>query len=159
MRRISSNLTFFYKIISLAIWLASIVGIGGLALYLGLTKRAADLLQFLPVIAIIIFLGYRSVKMRVFDAADEVWDDGDSLIVKNNGQEQRIPLTDIRNVSYSTLDNPTQVTVWLRRPMAFGDKVRFFGPTHLRILPLAPNPEIDDLIERFNKAGDSHSGR
>ena len=53
------------------------------------------------------------------DLVDEVWDDGNALLVKNRGQEQRIALADIKNVNYSPFVNPPRVTLSLRRPTAF----------------------------------------
>ena len=34
--------------------------------------------------------GYFVMKKLVFDLVDEVWEDGDSLVVKNRGQEGHI---------------------------------------------------------------------
>ena len=59
--------------------------------------------------------GYFIMKKLVFDLVDEVWDDGDALVVKNRGQEERIALADIKNVSYSPFVNPPRVTLSLRR--------------------------------------------
>ena len=33
--------------------------------------------------------GFFIMKKLVFDLVDEVWDDGDTLLVKNRGQEER----------------------------------------------------------------------
>ena len=45
--------------------------------------------------------GYFVMKKLVFDLVDEVWDDGEALLIKNRGQEERVALRDIKNVSYS----------------------------------------------------------
>ena len=44
-------------------------------------------------------LGYFMFRRLVFDLVDEVWDDGNALVVRNGSQEERIALTDIKNVS------------------------------------------------------------
>jgi hypothetical protein len=90
------------------------------------------------------------MKKLIFDLVDEVWDDGNSLLVKNRGQEQRIPLSDIRNVSYSPYMNPPRITLSLRRPTVFGDQITFSAP--LRFVPFATSPVIDDLINRIDTA-------
>jgi len=43
---------------------------------------------------------YRFTQKMVFCLADEVLDAGDALVVRNDGQEERIPLSDIKNVNY-----------------------------------------------------------
>ena len=66
---------------------------------------------------------------------DEVCDDGDALVVKNRGQEQRIALADIKNVNYSPFVSPPRVTLSLRRPTVFGDQISFCAP--VRLLPVS----------------------
>jgi hypothetical protein len=46
--------------------------------------------------------------------------------------------------------NPPQVTLSLRQPTSFGDKVTFCAPT--RLVPFATSPVIDDLIKRVDAA-------
>jgi len=89
-------------------------------------------------------------KKLIFDLVDEVWEDGDTLVVRNAGQEQCIALADIKNVNYSPLISPPRVTLSSRRPTVFGDQVTFCAP--LRLVPLAPSPVILDLIERIDPA-------
>jgi hypothetical protein len=98
---------------------------------------------------------YFIMKKTVFDLVDEVWDDGDSLVIKNRDQEQRVALRDIKNVSYSWLGNPNRVTLSLRQPSIFGDQITFGAP--LRFMPFSEmpfwkNPMIDDLIDRIDRA-------
>jgi hypothetical protein len=91
---------------------------------------------------------YLIMKKLVFDLVDEVWDDGDSLIVRNAGREERIPLTEIRNVSYSVLVNPPRVTLSLRQPTNFGSEVTFCAP--LQLVPFSTSPIINKLIDRID---------
>ena len=100
--------------------------------------------------AIMAVFGVFLMKKLVFDLVDEVWDDGDSLVVKNGGQEQRIALSDIKNVSYSPFVNPPRVTLSLRRPTVFGDQISFGAP--IRFVPFSNSPIIDDLIDRSDRA-------
>jgi hypothetical protein len=111
--------------------------------------------QGLPIPALIVpiimlVIGYSIMKKLIFDLADEVWDDGDALVVKKSGQEQRIALSDIKNVNYSTMSSPPRVVLSLRRPTAFGDQVAFCAP--IRFVPFTTSPIIDNLIERIDVA-------
>ena len=54
------------------------------------------------------------------DLVDEVWDASDALVVRNKGEEARIRLSDIINVSYSPVGSPPRVTLSLRTPGRFG---------------------------------------
>jgi hypothetical protein len=150
MRLISSKMTFFNKRVFPAIWFGFLAVFIGLALFSGAARSPASLLPVLIAPAIMIVFGYVIMKKLVFDLADEVWDDGDSLVVKNNGQEQRIALSDIKNVSYSPFVNPPRVTLSLRRPTVFGDEITFSAP--VRLVPFSKSPVITDLIERVDLA-------
>jgi hypothetical protein len=150
MRLISSKMTFFNKRVFPAIWFGFLAVFIGLALFSGAARNPASLLPVLIAPAIMIVFGYVIMKKLVFDLADEVWDDGDSLVVKNNGQEQRIALSDIKNVSYSPFVNPPRVTLSLRRPTVFGDEITFSAP--VRLVPFSKSPVITDLIERVDLA-------
>jgi hypothetical protein len=86
----------------------------------------------------------------VFDLVDEVVDLGDELLVRNGSKEDRIKLSDIINISYSTLVNPQRVTLSLRKPGAFGGEIPFCPP--VRFVPFARNPIIDQLIARVDAA-------
>jgi hypothetical protein len=95
-------------------------------------------------------IGYALMKKLIFDLADEVWDDGDALVVKKSGQEQRIALSDIKNVNYSIMTSPPRVVLSLRRPSVFGEQVAFCAP--IRFVPFATSPIVDDLIELIDVA-------
>ena len=81
---------------------------------------------------------YVFMKKLVFDLVDEVWDAGDALTVRNGTDEDRIALSDIKNVNYSAYVNPPRVTLSLRHPGPFGDKVSFCAP--VRLMPLSTSP-------------------
>lgn len=103
--------------------------------------------------------GYVLMKNWVFDLADEVWDCGDSLIVKDKGTEQRFVLAEFSNVSYSGTSNPTRITLTLRQPTGLGPDVSFIPrgtPTRSfrlsRPYVFAMHPIAKDLIERIDEA-------
>jgi hypothetical protein len=97
-----------------------------------------------------IAVGFFVMKKLVFDLVDEVWDDGGSLLIKNRGEEERVALSDIKNVSYSPLINPPRVTLSLRRPTVFGDEITFNAP--MRFMPFSASPIIKELIDRIDLA-------
>ena len=158
MRRISSKWTFFYKRISPVIFFGFLVVFIGIALLANLRSNSAlDNIPFL-IVAIVMTVVFFISKKLIFDLVDEVWEDGETLVVRNSGQEQRIALVDIKNVNYSPLISPPRVTLSLRRPTVFGDEVTFCAP--VRMVPLAPSPVINDLIERVDRAREqSHHRR
>ena len=103
---------------------------------------------------IIFVLGIYFMKKYVFDLADEVLDDGDALVIKNKGQEQRIALADITNVNYTAMTSPPRVVLSLRHPTVFGDEVAFCAP--VQIMTFSQSPLIADLIKRVQRARESH---
>src|SRR5262245_10234210 len=110
MVKISSSWTFFNKRVFPVIWF------GGVALFfmaftVGMIvgKRLEPGFLFMPLF--LAAFGYVMMRMLVFDLVDEVWDDGDSLVVRNRGIEERILLKDIVNVSSTSFTNPPRATL------------------------------------------------
>jgi hypothetical protein len=56
--------------------------------------------------------------------------DDTCLYVKNYLREVAIPLTDVERVTYFGLGNIRQVTIHLRSPSAFGQRIWFAPPYH-----------------------------
>jgi hypothetical protein len=150
MRRISSQWTFFYKFVFPIIWFGFIIVFLIVAIFVPTRSGQGPSIPALIVPIIMLVIGYALMKKLIFDLADEVWDDGDTLVVKKGGQEQRIALSDIKNVNYSTMSSPPRVVLSLRRPSVFGDQVAFCAP--IRFVPFATSPVIDDLINRIDVA-------
>jgi hypothetical protein len=149
-RQISSKLTFYYKRIFPIIWFGLLVVFLVMAV-LGITSTN-DSFPAMPLIVPIVMavVGYTFMKKLVFDLVDEVFDDGNALVVRNGGKEDRIALSNIVNVSYSPYVNPPRVTLSLRRPSVFGERISFCAPA--RFIPFASSPVIDDLIKRVDAA-------
>ena len=155
MQRLSSRMTFFYKRVFPVIWF------GFLALFMAVPLFRSEVrgsvsgssLGFLLVPVAMAIFGYFLMRKLVFDLVDEVLDAGDALVIRNGDREERVALSDIINVSYAQLTNPPRVTLSLRNPTQFGDRVTFCAP--VRLSPLAafsPNPIIDELIQRVDAA-------
>jgi hypothetical protein len=150
MRRISSKATFFNKRIFPVVWFGFLALFVAFPIFVGRHQNSTPTLPFLLFPAIMAVVGFFIMKKLVFDLVDEVWDDGDSLLVKNGGQEQRISLGDIKNVNYAPYMNPPRVTLLLRQPTVFGDQITFSAP--IRFVPFSTSPVIDDLINRIDAA-------
>jgi hypothetical protein len=145
--QISSNLTFYYKRIFPVTWFGILAIFLVAALASGLSgKESNPMLLIMPVVMAVV--GYFFMKRLVFDLVDKVFDAGSALVVRNGNQEDRIELSDIANVSYSVFMNPPRVTLLLRKPGLFGDRVTFCAP--IRFVPFASSPVIDELIRRID---------
>jgi len=131
-------MTFFYKRIFPIIFFGFILLFIAFGLFGGLRSGQSPPLPVLIAPMIVFAVVYFVMKKLVFDLVDEVLDAGDALIVRNGGQQERVALSDIMNVSYSPLVSPPRVTLSLRRPSTFGSEVTFCAP--IRLMPLSPSP-------------------
>src|SRR3984885_4636790 len=156
MRRISSRTTFFYKRIFPAFWFGFLILLIAIPLFFGGMRDGPPPFPLLIVPLIMFGFGYFVMKKLVFDLVDEVWDDGETLLIRNGGQEQRVAFRDIKNVSYSTVINPPRVTLSVRQPTIFGDQIAFVAP--VRLVPFTTSPVINDLIERVDQARQGRAG-
>jgi hypothetical protein len=149
MARLSSRWTFFYKRVFPVMWF------GFIALFVLLPWLTHHHPQG-PPLALYFFpfvmagFGYLLFRRLLFDLIDELWDDGDALVARNGGVEQRIPLQTIINVGFSTMTRPERVTLRLREAGPLGQDVTFMPPA--RFTFMARNPIIDQLIERVDRA-------
>ena len=106
--------------------------------------------MFLGVPLCMAVLGYAIMKRVLFDLVDEVWDCGDSLLVKNKGVEYRFALSDFVDVGYTGFMNPPRITLSLRESSDFGPKVVFMTP--IRLFPYSMPPVARDLRARIDQA-------
>jgi hypothetical protein len=149
MTRLSSRWTYFYKRVFPVMWF------GFIALFVllpWLNRHQAAALPLPVFIAPVVMgaFGYLLFRRLLFDLVDEMWDDGEALVARKGGVEQRIPLRTIINVGFSTMTRPERVTLRLREPGPLGQDVTFMPPTRFSFL--AHNPIIDQLIERVDLA-------
>jgi hypothetical protein len=146
MRLLSSRATFFQKRVRPAVYFGGLL-IFATALSLTLGGSVALLpLRIVPVVTIVVC--YFMYKRLDVDLVDEVLDDDNALVIRNGHEEARIPLSEIIDVSYSRFVNPREVTLSLRAPSVFGNRIRFYMP--VPSAPFATIPVIDELIERID---------
>src|SRR5262249_45635682 len=131
---ISSKMTFFYKRVFPVIWFGFLLFVVVSGLFSASGDSQVSIIPFLTVPVLMAILGYWIMKILVFGLADEVLDGGDALIVRRGGQEERISLSDIKNVSYALYMNPPQVTLSLRQTV-FGDTICFLRAAHRGAVP------------------------
>ena len=152
-RRLSSKVTFFYKRLFPIFWFGLLLVFVVFALIGGRAGSETPIQVFIVPLFMAVF-GYVIMKLLVFDLVDQVWDAGEALVVKNNNQEDRIPLANIINVSHSTFMNPARVTLTLRSPCRFGKEVAFSPVVSVRqsFNPFARPRIVTELIERVDSA-------
>lgn len=152
MKRISSKRTLFYKRLFPLFWFG-FLAIFVLAALLASRRTHVEVIPMLIAPVVMAVIGYMLFRRILFDLVDEVWDDGDALVVKNAGMEERVPLRNIINIGYSLLTNPERVTLTLRDAGALGKEITFMPlPRPFSFRWLSRNPIIDELIGRVDQA-------
>jgi hypothetical protein len=150
MKKISSDSTLFYKRVFPAIWF------GVLALFVVATVAGGKFdkgdWMFLLMPCFMAIVGFFVMKHSVWNLVDEVHDCGDSLLVRNAGEEERIPLSNIINVNASIQARPPKITLRLARSGKFGSEIAFAPPSELSFNPFAKNAVAEDLIVRVDRA-------
>jgi hypothetical protein len=149
MRRISSKMTFFYKRVVPVVWFGFLILFIAIPLVSGRRQMPGQLLFLIVPIVMAVF-GYFLLKKTIFNLVDEVCDDGDTLLIKNGGRDERVALRDIKNISYSTFVHPPRVTLTTRQSTVFGDEIAFIPPVYF--VPFSKSPIINELIERIDQA-------
>jgi len=149
MTKISSRFTYWNKRLFPLLWF------GFLAVFVLTTILAGAVAKdamFLIIPCVMAVFGYFIMKTLVWDLVDEVYDDGDYLLVKNRGNEVRIGLANIMNVSATTFVNPPRIVLRLREPSKFGSEIAFSPASRFSLNPFAKNPVAEDLIIRVDRA-------
>ena len=153
MERISSGQTFFMKRI------VPVCGLGGVVLFLAMGVFDASLhrepgsLQFLLAPVLMLVFGFIVFRKLVWPLADEVEDGGSYLLIRRGDMEERVPLSNIMNVSFARFNNPRRVTLRLRTPCAFGDEIAFIPKMPLfQFNAFARNAVVESLMRRADDA-------
>jgi len=101
---------------------------------------------------LMLVIGFVVMKQLVWGLADEVRDGGDYLVVTKGRIEERIPLSNIMNVSASTMVNPPRIELRLVEPNRLGDRIVFSPARSGTLNPFARNAIAEDLIVRVDRA-------
>ncbi|MDZ4812540.1 MAG: hypothetical protein SGI99_08000 [Pseudomonadota bacterium] len=149
MTRISSRYTFFYKKVFPVFWF------GFIAFFVAWTLPSSVVEQRVvmfvsPVLMGVI--GFIVFKKFVWDLADEVTDGGEFLLVRKGGEEARVRLSCIMNVSASSNVNPPRIVLRLVKPGRFGTEIAFSPTIEFSLNPFAKGRIAEDLIVRVDRA-------
>jgi hypothetical protein len=152
MQKISSGNTMFFKRIFPAIWFGFLAFFVLTAIAGGAMKRD---LFFLVIPMVMAGFGYFFMRKMLWDLADEVFEDGDTLLVKQGDDQERIPLSNIMNVSVMN-SSPPRITLRLRNPSRFGNEIAFAAKRAFTFNPFAKNEVAENLILRVEQARSRH---
>jgi hypothetical protein len=147
MRQISSKATFFVKRIYPIIFVAAVILFFAFPLMFVERARIPSLWPLLPTMVLVLLVGYWAMKKLLFDLVDAVFEDGNALVVKSDGREERVSVSDIAAAGYTSVFNPMRVTLSLRRPTSFGTEIAFLAPAG--VLPFVKSADIRALIKKI----------
>lgn len=155
MRRLSSSYTFFYKRVFPLLWCGFLLFVFSMQFLAGRHARipdeSTDILPFLLMPVFMLGIGFFIYYKLIHDLMDEVWLDGDWLVVKNSGEQRRVALADVMNVNATTMTNPRRITVMLRTESRLGRNVSFMPASPRGFLSaFKPDPIATELIERVD---------
>ena len=147
-RRLSIG-TLFYKRVVPIVWAAFVVALAAITVW-RLVTAASDYSPFelvpLMIVGLIAFMWTRLVGSGL---ADEVFDGGDHLVVRQGGAEARVALGEIDEVKESRfMKQPPQIELVMRHPGRFG-RVIAFVPTGYTFVPLTKSPLFYELTQRI----------
>lgn len=152
MTRISSPLTIITKRV-IPLMILTLIAITLFELGKEFTnKNTVSPDAILQVVAFCLF-GVLFLYTSVFPFVDEVWENGDELIVKNKGTEEHIKFSEIININCSDGICGARVTVRLRRSSTSEQEVSFYSKR--KLLEFRGNSVVNNLIDKID-ASRSH---
>ncbi|MEM7086921.1 MAG: hypothetical protein AAF489_12105 [Bacteroidota bacterium] len=143
MQRLSTSLTYFYKIVLPIIYVVLFSGL--FFLLLSLDIALPGLVSFL--ISAILF---SLIFLLHFYGIKKVSIDNRFLYVSNFKKEIQIPLAQINSVKENVWFLPRKITVRLETPCPFGGKITFLG-YYETFLFFKTHPAVLEIRERINK--------
>jgi hypothetical protein len=143
MRRLSSTLTTFYKVIFPAIWLSGF-GVGTFAVLIS-SNVPKELHVIFPAawlfgLLVCWFLCFPLKHVSILDGDLHVGGLRRTIIV---------PLSEVTAVTGSVMQNPESITLWLKHESAFGPKIKFMP--ELRFFRFSTHPTVTLLNDATGK--------
>jgi hypothetical protein len=152
MIRISSRAARFQKTVFPLIWFGFLAIFLMVAVVAVLTEDpSGPWPMFLIMPIVMAAAGYVMMKKAIWPLMDEVYDADDHLVVIRNGEEARIPLSEIVNIS-APAGKTTYVTLRLRHAGRFGNEIAFMPESSFSFNPFGKNPIVEELITRVDRA-------
>src|SRR5579885_1114492 len=105
------------------------------------------MVPFLAVVVFVALTGYLVISHFNRHMVDDVWDDGKGLVVQKDGEVDHVPMADILRIRTSLLVAPRRVTIVLRKPGKWGDRI-VFSMRFSWLAGIREYPEIRDLAAR-----------
>ncbi|KRD30546.1 hypothetical protein ASE35_17700 [Lysobacter sp. Root916] len=145
MRRISSSMSYHFK----RTFPIVMFGAFSAALVAALLQRPVPV-ETVGVFAVAIVVGGVVTYRYLRDVLDEVYDDGDRLLVRNGGVEDTVQLRDVVAVDSARWRTLVRLTLTLSVPGKFGDKIVFLlRDTFLDGMPYGAPAQIKQLEDRI----------
>lgn len=152
MQRLSSTSTGFYKRVFPGLWFGFIALFFGFALWdrwhAGVFRGTPPDVMLLVTPLLMAAFGVVLFRRLLFDLVDEVWQDGDWLVLVDRGQQRRVALADVVNVNTSNT-NPRRITVMLRTGSPSGFSFMPASPRGF-LSAFKPDPIAIELIKRVD---------
>jgi len=128
-RRISSRWTLFHKVIFPIGWIA-VFAVGTTAMFLAPADASNEVRTMRWLLVAITAIGawlilQLALPLKHVDVGDA------SFFVSDRARQIEIPFRDVATVTGSRFVNPPRVTLHLRKPCEFGDRVVFLPPLRL----------------------------
>jgi hypothetical protein len=144
MRQISSKLTWYHKKGFPTLWFTAVTL--GFCFSLIDFVRGRDAGGFVLIPLALAAVYYLALRSYVFPLMDEVWIDGDDLIVRNRGQEERLPIANVTDVKSFHRSRLKSIEIILAPPSRFGTSIRFAPP--FRLFSFGTHPIAQELADR-----------
>lgn len=157
MKRLSSDMTFYYKkgFPAICLGIVALVMIDSAKEVMTGTGKTSTL--FWP--CVVGLMGYGFFRAFAFDLADDVLDDGQHLLVRQGARSERIALTDIAEVTESAFfRQPRRLTLRLVKSRTLGREVTFVPAGDFSLLPLSHSAIFVDLSQRVAAARAQRAG-
>ncbi|MHB1192182.1 MAG: hypothetical protein ACYC6F_03970 [Longimicrobiales bacterium] len=145
--RLTDGSTWYWSRIFPTLW-STLLGIFVVLLWMGVLGDAAAAAGVKAGVTAA-WVGFSVVFFRMFGRLEDVWLDGDDLLVGDPARGTRISLRDVREVRESRLRQVKSITLELGRSTPSGDSITFVpkGLTTF-LFPFASSPVADRLRER-----------
>jgi len=144
---ISSRWTRFIK------WVTPLAWLGGIGYFFVDSARLGSLDALgAAVLAVLAATGLVLMKLFIWNLADEVYDCGDSLLVRRGGIEESVPISGIQEVALALFSRPPRITLRLATPGKFGKAIVFTPPTSPGLEIFGRNPIAESLKAKVQRA-------
>jgi hypothetical protein len=110
--------------------------------------REHSLLPFLLAPLVMSGILWLVFRRFIIDLVDEVWDDGDSLVIKKKSIDETVLLKSVINVNDLTSANQPMITLLLRNPCRLGREISFVPQGGVKLG--RNNPIASELIARID---------